>query len=114
MEWLEIILSILSGLVVVIPLVLKLIKYVQIAVKEKNWKDLLSLVTKLMEEAESKFTTGVERKDYVMIAVKASADTINYEIDMNVVSELIDSLCSMSKIVNAPKVEAEVVEKNKE
>ena len=37
--------------------------------------------------------------------VKASADTINYDIDLEKVSELIDSLCAMTKIVNAPKTE---------
>lgn len=109
MEWHEIIVSILSGLVVVIPLVIKLVEYVQKAIKEKNWQDLLALVTNLMEEAESKFMTGAERKDYVMMAVKASADTINYEVDMDVVSKLIDGLCAMSKVVNAPKAEAEIV-----
>lgn len=109
MEWHEIIVSILSGLAVAIPLVIKLVEYVQKAIKEKNWQALLALVTKLMEEAEHKFQNGADRKEYVMMAIKASADTINYEIDMDVVSELIDSLCAMSKVVNAPKVEIEDV-----
>ena len=34
--------------------------------------------------------------------IKASADTINYDIDMDAISDLIDSLCNMSKVVNAP------------
>ena len=37
------------------------------------------------------------------MAVKASADTVNYDIDMDVVSKMIDDLCAMSKVVNAPK-----------
>lgn len=109
-EWVEIIVSILSGLIAVIPLVIKLIQYVEKAAKEKNWQALLQLVTGFMKEAESKFSTGVERKDYVMLAIKASADTLNYPIDMEVVSKLIDDLCEMSKVVNAPKVEEEVSE----
>lgn len=32
--------------------------------------------------------------------VKASADTVNYDLDMDKISDLIDSLCDMSKIVN--------------
>ena len=104
-EWVEIVVSVLSGLAVAIPLVVKLIEYVTKAVKEKNWQTLLELVTNLMKEAESKFETGAERKDYVILAIKASANTINYEIDMDVVSQLIDDLCAMSKIVNAPKEE---------
>jgi hypothetical protein len=34
--------------------------------------------------------------------VKASADTVDYDIDMEVISKLIDDLCNMSKKVNAP------------
>lgn len=32
--------------------------------------------------------------------VKASADTVKYDLDMDKISDLIDSLCDMSKIVN--------------
>lgn len=110
MDWLDIILSILSGLAVTIPLVVKLISVVKEAVQEKNWTALVNLVTKFMQEAEPLFQTGEERKNYVMIAIKASADTINYQIDMDVVSKLIDDLCAMSKKVNAPKEEAEIAE----
>lgn len=56
----------------------------------------------LMKEAEKKFDTGAEKKEYVMSMIKASADTINYDIDMDAISDLIDSLCSMSKVINAP------------
>ena len=44
-----------------------------------------------------------------MTCVKATADTINYDINMDVVGELIDSLTEMSKIVNPP-MKAEEVE----
>lgn len=108
MEWVNFIVSILSGLAVAIPLIVELVKWIQKAIQEKNWQALLQLVTTLMKEAESKFETGAERKDYVMMAIKASADTINYKIDMDVVSKLIDDLCAMSKIVNGPKEETEV------
>lgn len=110
MDWLNIILSILSGLAVTIPLVVKLISVVREAVQAKNWTALVNLVTKFMQEAEPLFQSGEERKNYVMIAIKASADTINYQIDMDVVSQLIDDLCAMSKVVNAPKEEVEIAE----
>lgn len=103
MEWTDVVLSIISGLAAAIPLVIKLVEYVRKAVQEKNWNNLLKLVTRLMEEAENKFTNGADRKSWVISMVQASADTINYEIDINQVSELIDSLCAMSKIVNAPQ-----------
>lgn len=105
MDWYEVVISILSGLAVAIPLVIRLVEYVQKAIKEKNWQDLLELVTNLMKEAEGKFSNSTDRKEWCLMMVKASADTINYDIDMDVVGKLIDDLCAMSKIVNAPKEE---------
>lgn len=105
MKWYEALVSILSGLAVAIPLVVQLVKYVEKAVKEKNWGSLIELVTNLMAEAEGKFETGSERKDWVLTCVKASADTINYDINLDEVSELIDTLCALSKKVNAPKLD---------
>ena len=102
MEWINYAVSILSGLAVAIPLVVKLVEYVKKAVKEKNWSQVLKLVMNLMTEAEKKFETGAEKKEWVLAMIKASADSINYDIDTNAISELIDSLCDMSKAVNAP------------
>ena len=102
MDWVNVIVSILSGLAVVIPLAVELVKWVKKAVQEKNWSKLITLVMTFMAEAEKMFSTGEERKNYVLMAIKASADTINYTIDMEQVSKLIDELAAMSKIVNAP------------
>ena len=102
MEWINYAVSVLSGLAVAIPLVVKLVEYVKKAVKEKNWNQVLKLVMDLMTEAEKKFETGAEKKEWVLAMIKASADSINYDIDTNAISELIDSLCDMSKAVNAP------------
>lgn len=101
MEWVRIVLAIVSGLATAIPLVIKLIEYVQKATKEKNWNKMLDLVIDLMEEAESKFAEGADRKEWVLAMVKASADSINYDVDIEAVSAMIDSLCDMSKVVNA-------------
>ena len=105
-KYIELIVALLSGLAACIPLVVQLVKYIKKAVKEKNWNQLLSLIMSLMEEAEKKFETGADRKEWVMMMIKASADTINYEIDMDEISKLIDSLCSMTKIVNGKAEEA--------
>ena len=103
MEWFEILISILSGLAVTIPLVIKLVEYVQKSIKEKNWNKLLALVMKLMAEAEAKFDNGADRKSWVLGMVGASADIVDYDIDLEQVGALIDSLCEMSKKVNAPE-----------
>lgn len=34
--------------------------------------------------------------------IETSSETVNYDIDMEVISKLIDNLCKMSKSVNAP------------
>lgn len=112
MDWVNVIVSILSGLAVVIPLAVELVKWVKKAVQEKNWSKLITLVMTFMAEAEKMFSTGEERKNYVLLAIKASADTINYPIDMEQVSKLIDEIVAMSKVVNAQSEQA--VEKVKE
>lgn len=101
MEWVKLALAIISGLATAIPLVIKLVEYVQKATKEKNWNKMLELVIDLMEQAETKFEEGADRKEWVLAMVKASADTINYDVDIDAVSAMIDSLCDMSKVVNA-------------
>lgn len=103
MEWYEVIVEILKGIIIVIPLVAGLVKYVRQAIREKNWNQLIVLVMNLMAEAEDKFDNGTDRKQWVLAAVQASAKTLNYPIDIEQVGKLIDDLCKMSKKVNAPK-----------
>lgn len=107
MQWHEILISILTGLITAIPLVVELVKYVKEAVKEKNWGKLVSLVLDLVQKAEEKFDNGADRKEWVLSMVQASADSINYDVNIDLVGELIDNLCTMSKSVNAPKEVAE-------
>lgn len=99
-EWVKLIVSVLSGFAVTIPLVIQLVKYVKQAIKERNWPEVIKIVMGYMERAETMFEKGADRKEWVMAMVKASADTIKYDLDMDMISELIDSLCDMSKVVN--------------
>ena len=91
---------ILAGAATAAPLVLKLVQYVRIAAREKNWMRLLSLVLGLMEKAEGIFEDGPQRKAYVMTAVKNLADTLGCEVNEEELGRLIDSLCAMSRKVN--------------
>ena len=95
-EWVRLIVSVLSGLAATIPLVIQLVKYVRKTIQDKNWPEVVKLVTSYMERAETMFEKG----EWVMAMVKASADTVKYDLDMDKISDLIDSLCDMSKIVN--------------
>ncbi|WP_297234027.1 hypothetical protein [uncultured Flavonifractor sp.] len=103
----SIIVAILSGLAACIPLAVKLVQYVQKAAQEKNWAALLGLVVDLMEEAEGKFADGATRKEWVMAMVQTSAEYINYEIDTEALSALIDSLVDMTNVINAPPEEVQ-------
>ena len=100
-DWVSIIVSVLAGLATAIPLVIKLVQTIQTAVKEKNWSNVMQIVLKLMTEAERNYETGAEKKQYVMGSIEAIKDTLNCDIDMNAISDMIDSICQASKIINA-------------
>lgn len=99
----SLVVAILSGLAACIPLAVKLVQYVQKAAQEKNWAALLGLLVDLMEQAEQKFNDGATRKEWVMAMVQTSAEYINYPIDTEALSQLIDSLVDMTNVINAPE-----------
>lgn len=99
-NWIDLIISILSGLVVCIPLVVQLVKYVRAAILEKNWSKVMQLVLNLMTEAEKNYATGAERKEYVMDSIESIKDVLDYEVDMNAISDMIDSIVAASKTIN--------------
>lgn len=101
MNILQLILSILSGIVACIPLAIKLVQYVKLAVKEKNWQHLLHLVMISMQAAENNYVTGETKKASVIKAVEELADSIDYVIDEDELSQLIDDLVTLTKKVNA-------------
>ena len=100
MDWVNLICQILSGLVVLIPLVYKLIDYVIKAGKEKNWQAYMKLLYEYIMEAESKFTNGADKKDWVMDLAEASGRAIGYELDSEELSKLIDGIITVTKKVN--------------
>ena len=106
-DWISVITSILSGLLVCIPLAAKLVKYVQKAVQERNWAALLDLLIDLMEEAELKFEDGATRKEWVMAMVQTSSEYLNYPVDTQALSTMIDTLCDMSKVLNTTTTASE-------
>lgn len=101
--WIEMIVAILTGLVTCIPLVIKLVEVVKDAVKAKNWTPLMQLILRLMTEAEKNYSTGAEKKAFVMDSIEAMKNTLNYDVDMDAVSDMIDAIILMTKTVNAEK-----------
>ena len=101
--WIQIVISILSGIAVAIPLIIKLVEVVRNSVKEKNWNLLMKMTMDYMTEAEKNIASGAERKEWVMSMVIASAANINYPMtddDVKKIEDLIDSICDASKILN--------------
>lgn len=99
----SIIVAVLAGLATCIPLALKLVQYVKKATQEKNWAGLLDLVMKLIAQAEEKFKDGATRKEWVMAMVQTSAEYINYPLDTQALSEMIDELVKLTNKVNVDK-----------
>lgn len=109
MDWLQYACVGLPGAVAIVILTLQLIRYVRKAIEEKNWTRLLTMVMNYMAEAERLFASGADKKTWVMHMVEKSADEINYPINMDKVSALIEELCDMSKKVNPPANEVAVI-----
>ena len=101
--WIEIVIAILTGLATCIPLVVKLIQVIKDSVKEKNWAPMMQLVLRLMAEAENNYSTGVEKKAYVLDSINAVKDSLNYDVDMDAVSAMIDAIILTSKQININK-----------
>ena len=106
-NWVSLVVAILSGLVTAIPLVTKLIEYVRVSAKEKNWDKIVALTIKYMQMAEQKFTDGATKKEWVLSAIKASAEGIDYDLDdasLSKISDMIDSFCDAARIINVPSL----------
>jgi hypothetical protein len=108
MDILELLIEILGGLIVIIPLVVKLVEYVKKSALEKNWNNLIRLLLNLIATAEEKFDNGADRKQWVIAMVQASANTINYPISEKELGDLIDNLVALTKKVNVAIPEVEI------
>ena len=98
--WIEIIIAILTGLATCIPLVIKLVQTIKEAVRAKNWTPMMQLVLRLMTEAEENYSTGAEKKAYVIDSINATKDTLNYDVDMDAVSAMVDAIIDATKKIN--------------
>ena len=66
MEWTKLIVSNLTGIAAFIALVISLVKYVKQAIKERNWPQVVKMVSDYMTRAEEMFDNGADRKEWVM------------------------------------------------
>ena len=98
--WIEIIIAVLTGLATCIPLVIKLVQVIKDSVKAKNWAPLMQLVLRLMTEAEENYSTGAEKKAYVIDSNNALKGSLNYDVDMDAVDAMIDAIIIATKKIN--------------
>lgn len=101
--WVEIIVALLTGLVACIPLAIKLVQVIKNSVKAKNWTPLMQLILKLMAEAEDNYSTGEEKKAYVIDSIKALESSLNYDVDVDAISAMIDAIIDATKRINVKK-----------
>ena len=95
-----IVVNVILAVGIATPLVIALVKYVRQSIQEKNWNNLVKLVLELISTAEKKFETGAERKEWVISMVRVAENQINFDIDEEQLSKLVDDLVEMSKKVN--------------
>lgn len=101
--------SILSGLIICVPLVIKLIQVTRESVRKGNWNKVVGMVADYMAEAEDKIEDGATRKEWVMGMIRTSASSLDYDLTENEwqkISDMIDKLCKMAEVVNASTKEA--------
>lgn len=100
MTWSDIVKWGVYTVLVVLPLVYNLVKYVKMAVGAKNWKPIMSLLMELMGTAEGMYDTGAARKEWVMSMIASAVKAMGIQVDMDEIGKLIDELCAASKKIN--------------
>lgn len=104
MSILNIIVTILSGIMVCVPILLALGSAITECVQEKNWSAIVTFVLDYMVEAEQLFEKGADRKTWVMQMLEEVVIQLNYPYDdeaRNKVSAMIDDICDAAKIINS-------------
>ena len=102
-NYIQLIVLVFAALAVLIPLGVKLYKTINEIVQEKQWDRLMSLVISYMIEAENLMVNGEDKKKYVLSLISNTAQQVGYEIkdgDMEKISQLIDEICSATKLIN--------------
>lgn len=91
--------DVLAGIVFGIA---SLISTIVVAVKNKNWNKICSIVKEAVSKAEE-FTnyTGEEKKNYVMTLANQYAIENNIKFNSDKVSNFIEEVVTLSKEVNA-------------
>ena len=93
--------AIVSGIATAIPLATRLVKAVEALVRERSWSKLVDETITYMAIAKEMFDDNAEKKAWVMDMVRHAASSMHYDIDMDAISSMIDSICDVSKILRS-------------
>ena len=102
----EIIAPICAGLAVCIPLAVKLVQAAREAAEKGNWDKIVGMVARLMAEAEGLLETSADKTAWVLAMLHENAAALDYVLtdsDWAKISDMIDALCTMAKVVNGPE-----------
>ena len=99
-DWITLIVSIASSIVIMLPLVVSLVKHVKLLAKEKNWAGFLVLLNTYIIRAEENFETGADKEEWVVSMIMASADIIQFDIDEAALREIIRNIIEVTNNVN--------------
>lgn len=113
-DWITLIVSIASSIVIMLPLVVSLVKHVKLLAKEKNWAGFLVLLNTYIMKAEENFDTGADKEDWVVSMIMASADVIQFDIDEDALREIIRNIIEVTNNVNVLNIIQEQPEQTKE
>ena len=95
--WLGFIIALCAAIVTLVPLGIKLYRHLSDATNSGDWSTIITLLIKLMGEAKDKFEHGAEKKEWVMGQLRVIAHELNYNLDEEAVSKLIDAICDLGK-----------------
>lgn len=101
MDLLKYIIYSIPDFMIILFLIIQLITFIKKAIKEKNWSIILKMLIDYMKSAEEMFESGADKKAWVLKMIQSFAETINYNLDLDLISQKIDELCEMSKVVNS-------------
>ena len=100
MDYYHNIVYILAGLIVVVFIGMQLFAKIKPYLTNGQWYIPVIQAIQFMAIAEDKFDNGADRKVWVMETLKEAMTKLNIECNYEAISNMIDAICRLSKILN--------------
>lgn len=94
------IIGFIGAIVALIPVSIKLVKRGKELIKNKDWAKIKEIADTAMKTAESTGKTGAEKKEIVIVAVKAGCEKAGIVIDEKLLKDLVDYIDTTIEWVN--------------